>query len=104
MYQGTLGRLLNHSESFQVYEKLPAYWRKLLVLGSLAAVLLLASGVAWAATVAFAPAKNYAAGSEPARLVSADFDGDGNPDLATANGGFADHPVGADDVSVLLGR
>ena len=71
----------------------------LVAVAMVAALVLAGSGLAWAATtVSFAPAKNYAAGSEPARLVSADFNGDGNHDLATANTVYADYPGGANDV------
>src|SRR5262249_45643534 len=45
----------------------------------------------------FQPAVSYRVGQEPAAVVVGDFNGDGNPDVATAN-------QGARSVSVLLGR
>jgi FG-GAP-like repeat len=60
----------------------------------------LVANAAGAAGVAFkpmfSPALEFAAGLYPHSVTSADFDGDGNPDLATANGG-------TNSVSVLLG-
>src|SRR5580765_5800973 len=43
-----------------------------------------------------APGSPVAVGSFPADIAVADFDGDGNPDLATAN-------LASNDVSVVLG-
>ncbi|MEE9442394.1 MAG: FG-GAP-like repeat-containing protein [candidate division Zixibacteria bacterium] len=43
----------------------------------------------------FAPPVNYVAGGCPQSVFSADFDGNGSPDLAVAN-------AGSDDVSVLI--
>jgi hypothetical protein len=57
-----------------------------------------ASGLAWAASVSFAPARNFAVGNFPASVTSADFNRDRKPDLATANHGLPAH------VSVLLSR
>src|SRR2546428_13080986 len=45
-----------------------------------------------------APA-SYVAGSNPVSVVSADFNGDGKPDLAVVNNGY-----GSNTVSVLLGN
>ncbi len=45
----------------------------------------------------FAPQVSYPAGDAPRSVFSIDFDGDGNNDLATANGG-------SDNVSILLGN
>jgi hypothetical protein len=45
----------------------------------------------------FEAAVNYAAGSVPAFVAVGDFNGDGKPDLAVANGG-------SNNVSVLLGK
>ena len=52
-------------------------------------------------TLSFAGVANYAAGNGPVGLVAADFDGDGNLDLATADS-IADSG-GSFNVSVLLG-
>ena len=48
-------------------------------------VLLLALAAAPAAALSFAPAKHYAAGNGPAALATSDFNGDGRPDVVTAN-------------------
>ena len=45
----------------------------------------------------FQAAVNYAAGSRPYSVAVGDFNGDGKPDLAVANGS-------SNDVSVLLGN
>src|SRR5438067_924901 len=45
--------------------------------------------------VSFAAVVNYAVGTNPHSLALADFNGDGRPDLATAN-------LNSNDVSVLL--
>ncbi len=44
-----------------------------------------------------APGNPFAAGAAPINLTSADFNGDGRPDIATANGG-------ASSLSIFLGR
>src|SRR5262245_43406680 len=49
--------------------------------------------------VTFAPAVNYGAGSNLYSVAVGDFDGDGKPDLATANSGGL-----SGNVSVLLGK
>ena len=71
--------------------------KAVLLLMPMVAALLLASGVAWAASVAFAPTQNYEAGDLPLHVTSADFNGDSERDLAVAN-------LGSDNVSVLLGN
>jgi hypothetical protein len=43
----------------------------------------------------FSPGTSYPVGTGPAAIVAGDFDGDGKPDLAVANGG-------SNDVSILL--
>ncbi len=65
----------------------------LLVLGGSLAVAALSSGSA----PSFAPARSYATGRAPASVAIGDLNGDGKPDLATAN--FKAHTV-----SVLLNR
>jgi hypothetical protein len=45
----------------------------------------------------FSPAVSYPVGVSPSAMVSGDFDGDGRPDLATAN-------AGSNNVSLLLGN
>lgn len=70
-------------------------WRPLaLALAPLA--LLLALGAGPAAALSFAPAAHYSAGRGPAAVAVADFNGDGHPDVATAN-------AKSDTVGVLLG-
>src|SRR5688572_17682948 len=49
------------------------------------------------AQLCFAPAQAFNVGTEPAIIISADFNGDGKLDLATAN-------RASNDVSVLLGN
>jgi hypothetical protein len=49
----------------------------------------------------FEPAVNYAAGTGPICLTSADFNGDGKPDLAVANSG---NLKASGNVSILLGN
>ncbi|HTC94711.1 MAG TPA: FG-GAP-like repeat-containing protein [Terriglobales bacterium] len=46
----------------------------------------------------FQPAGTYATGSSPQAIAVADFNGDGRPDIVTANY----HAIGGNDVSVLL--
>src|SRR5262245_54341988 len=48
-------------------------------------------------SVNFAPAVNYGVGDNPASVAVGDFNGDGKPDLATAN-------RYSNNVSVLLGK
>jgi hypothetical protein len=64
----------------------------------LAAVLLVLSWAhpAWAVGPKFAPARDYPVGTSPTTVASADFDGDGNADLASSN-------YGSDNVTVRLG-
>jgi hypothetical protein len=71
--------------------------KAILLLAAMALATLLTSGVVWAAAVAFAPAKNYAAGDTPNAVSAGDFDGDGDTDLATSNSA-------TDKVSVLIRR
>ena len=47
--------------------------------------MLLALAAAPAAALSFAPAKHYATGNGPAALATSDFNGDGRPDVVTAN-------------------
>ena len=63
-----------------------------------ATLLALSLGLAPAAfgQVTFAPAANYGAGNAPQSVAVGDFNGDGKPDLATAN-------ITGSNVSVLLG-
>lgn len=66
-------------------------------------MLFVLSHSASAATIGFKPAVNYAAGTVPKAAAVADFNQDGNVDLAVANNGNA----GADDdgnVSILQGN
>lgn len=53
----------------------------------------------------FSARTDYAAGTGCCSVAVGDFDGDGNPDLATANGaeGWSDADVPGNSVSVLLG-
>lgn len=60
-------------------------------------VVAVSAGPAWARTVSFSFPQNYGIGAAPYSVTSADFDGDGNPDLAVANGDDT-------NVSVLLGK
>ncbi len=69
---------------------------------ALAALLALA-GPAHAATLGYQPAKYYQAGPDPQAVVGADFDGDGDVDLATANTDFAG-TADPDTISVLPGN
>ena len=56
------------------------------------------SRCSWAtATAPSSPSSRFGAGSSPASLVTADFNGDGRLDLATGN-------QGSGDISILLGR
>jgi len=48
-------------------------------------------------TVSFGSATNFAVGKEPDSVAIGDFNGDGKPDLATAN-------VGSNNVSILLNQ
>ena len=49
-----------------------------------------------ASALSFSPANNFPLGANPYSVISADFNGDGNADLACAN-------LGSGSVSVLLG-
>lgn len=71
--------------------------RTVLLLASAALAVLLACGVAWAATLAFAPAKSYPTGDEARAVSAGDLDRDGDRDLVTANSA-------GNDVSVLVRR
>jgi hypothetical protein len=71
--------------------------KTVLLLASAALAVLLVSGVAWAATITFAPAKIYPAGDNPRAVAAADLDRDGDTDVATANNAI-------DKVSVLKRR
>jgi hypothetical protein len=57
-----------------------------------------------ATTASFAPQQVFAAGHNPTSVTVADFNGDGKPDIAVADGDAADVPLGGSDnaVSVLL--
>ncbi len=57
----------------------------------------------YAASASFAPAKNYAVGTNPLGVAAGDFNGDGHMDLAVANSG---DPNANDDggISILLGN
>ena len=67
----------------------------LIVAGAVfAAVFFVALGSAWAAAT-FAPATTHNVGNNPQSVAIGDLDGDGKPDLATADSN-------ADTVSVLL--
>jgi hypothetical protein len=59
--------------------------RIVLLLASTALAVLLVSGVAWAATITFAPVKNYPAGDYPVAVAAADLDKDGDTDIAAVN-------------------
>ena len=71
----------------------PVFTLLALALAGIAAVLL--PGSAFGGLV-FSPATNFGAGAYPQSVTTADFNGDGKQDLATANSGSY-------DVSVLLG-
>src|SRR6266852_4421083 len=58
------------------------------------------SNPANAATITFQPAVTYGVGAVPRVVVVADFNGDGNPDLAVVNVGSSD----SGNVSILLGN
>ncbi len=75
---------------------------RVLPVAALLAALLTLAGPAHAATLGYQPAKYYQAGSDPQAVVSADFDGDGDADLATANTDFAG-TANPDTISVLPG-
>jgi hypothetical protein len=66
-------------------------------------LVLLASGCAVSSTVGFKPPQNYPVGTNPRAVVKADFNADGNMDLAVANYG---DPAVSDDgnISILLGN
>ena len=51
------------------------------------------------AQVNFLPPTNFGAGINPRAIASADFNGDGSMDLATANTSF-----GSNNISILLGN
>ena len=59
----------------------------------IASLLLSATGAAGTAPVdaSFAPGPSLPAGPTPSAALTADFDGDGSPDLAVANSGFHDN-------------
>src|SRR5439155_430377 len=90
---GRAGRVRAHAEAL---EALLMGRFLVLILGTV-----LVAGVPAAAATSTAPsfaaAKHYATGGGPADVAAADFNGDGKPDLATAN--YADGTV-----SVLLNR
>jgi FG-GAP-like repeat len=71
--------------------------RIVLLLASAALAVLLVSGVAWAATITFAPAKNFPAGDSPRAVAAADLDKDGDTDIMTVHSAI-------DRVSVLKRR
>ena len=71
--------------------------RIILLLASAALAVLLVSGVAWAATITFAPAKNFPAGDDPRAVAAADLDKDGDTDIMTVHNAI-------DRVSVLKRR
>lgn len=55
----------------------------------------------------FAPSSNYTVGANPYGLTSADFNGDGNPDLAVTNNNSFVPPVGIwgiSTISILMGN
>src|SRR5262249_45980991 len=57
-----------------------------------------------ATSVSFAPPQTFDAGHNPTLIAVEDFNGDGKPDLAIADGDAPDVPIGGSDnaVSVLL--
>jgi hypothetical protein len=63
--------------------------------------LLIATPV-WASTLTFTPAQNYTVGQDPFSVTGADFNGDGNADLAVATQNS--NTSGFDDVTVLLNK
>jgi hypothetical protein len=74
-------------------------WRSLLalVLGALVALHLSGTPVVAGPPAAFAPQQTFATDGLPRWVAVGDFNGDGKPDLVTAN-------AGSNDVSVLLGN
>jgi hypothetical protein len=79
-------------------EKEMAMRKVVLLLAAMAAAVLMIAVPAWGAQwVSFASAQNFPTGGGPRTVTSADFNADGNTDLATGN-------IGSDDVSVLLGN
>jgi hypothetical protein len=63
--------------------------------------LLIATPV-WASTLTFTPAQNYTVEQDPFSVTGADFNGDGNADLAVATQNS--NTSGFDDVTVLLNK
>ena len=74
--------------------------RNLLSLGLMGLALLGVSREGYGATIGFKPAVTYHVGTVPRVVAVADFNGDGNPDLAVVNVGNPD----PGSVSILLGN
>jgi hypothetical protein len=74
--------------------------KRVALLGGTLLLVLSLSKSANAATITFQPAVTYGVGTVPRVVAVADFNGDGNPDLAVVNVGNS----GSGNVSILLGN